>query len=78
MWLEVGHSLCERELTCAVSSVPAGSVRAEGIIRNLNTLDAFKTLDKSEVISNAARQVRFHFKPGIVLLAYMHADLGCD
>ncbi|KAH8671032.1 hypothetical protein BX600DRAFT_379440 [Xylariales sp. PMI_506] len=46
--------------------VPLGSARAEGIIRNLNTLDAFKTVDKSEVIQNAARQIWDAIKDGTI------------
>lgn len=40
-----------------VCSVPLNAVRAEGIIRNTNTLDAFKQVDKTEMIHQAARQV---------------------
>ncbi|KAI1850775.1 hypothetical protein JX266_004057, partial [Neoarthrinium moseri] len=46
--------------------VPLGSARAEGIIRNLNTLDAFKTVDKGEVIQNAARQIWDAIKDGTI------------
>lgn len=46
--------------------VPAGTVRAEGIIRNLNTLDAFKSVDKAEVIHNAARQIWDAIKDGTI------------
>lgn len=41
----------------AYCSVPLNAVRAEGIIRNTNTLEAFKQVDKTEMIHNAARQV---------------------
>lgn len=44
-------------LTRTIKSVPLNVVRAEGIIRNMNTLDAFKNVDKTEMIHNAARQV---------------------
>lgn len=31
--------------------------RAEGIIRNMNTMDAFKNADRAEMLQNAAKQV---------------------
>ncbi|KAI0156811.1 hypothetical protein GGR57DRAFT_71293 [Xylariaceae sp. FL1272] len=39
------------------TNVPANAVRAEGILRNTNTMDAFKQVDKVEVLNNAARQI---------------------
>ncbi|KAI0509445.1 hypothetical protein F5B22DRAFT_331070 [Xylaria bambusicola] len=39
------------------TTVPVNAVRAEGIIRNTNTLEAFKQADKSEILNNAARQI---------------------
>ncbi|KAI1331884.1 hypothetical protein F5Y16DRAFT_395173 [Xylariaceae sp. FL0255] len=39
------------------TSVPLNAVRAEGIIRNTNTLEAFKQVDKAEVLNNAASQI---------------------
>lgn len=38
-------------------SVGLNAVRAEGIIRNKNTMDAFKNADRAEMIQNAGRQV---------------------
>lgn len=39
------------------TSVPVNAVRAEGIIRNTNTLEAFRQVDKVETLNNAARQI---------------------
>jgi hypothetical protein len=39
-------------------SPPLGTIRAEGIIRNVNTLEDFKNMDKSAMIKTAGRQVR--------------------
>ncbi|KAI0134416.1 hypothetical protein BJ170DRAFT_699908 [Xylariales sp. AK1849] len=46
--------------------VPLSSVRAEGIIRNTNTLDAFKNVDRNEVIQNAAKQIWDAIKDGTI------------
>ncbi|OBT56430.1 E1-like protein-activating enzyme G [Pseudogymnoascus sp. 24MN13] len=39
------------------SSVPAGLVRAEGIIRNVNTIEEFKNADKNAIINTAGKQI---------------------
>ncbi|KAI1365757.1 hypothetical protein F5Y08DRAFT_303055 [Xylaria arbuscula] len=39
------------------TNVPINAVRAEGIIRNTNTLEAFRQADKAEILNNAARQI---------------------
>ncbi|KAI0005639.1 E1-like protein-activating [Xylariaceae sp. FL0662B] len=46
--------------------VPMNGIRAEGIIRNTNTLDAFKQVDKTEMIHNAARQIWDAIKDGTI------------
>ncbi|KAI5927001.1 hypothetical protein F4810DRAFT_706959 [Camillea tinctor] len=48
------------------TTVPLNAVRAEGMIRNTNTLEAFKQVDKSEVIHNAARQIWDAIKDGTI------------
>jgi len=40
--------------------VPVNAARAEGIIKNTNTMEAFRQADKVEILNNAARQVRFY------------------
>ncbi|OTB09108.1 hypothetical protein M426DRAFT_51072 [Hypoxylon sp. CI-4A] len=47
-------------------SVPLNAVRAEGTIRNTNTLEAFRQLDKTEVIHKAARQIWDAIKDGTI------------
>ena len=37
-----------------------GTIRAEGIIRNVNTLEDFKNMDKAAMIKTAGRQVLDH------------------
>ncbi|KAI0470688.1 E1-like protein-activating [Xylariaceae sp. FL0804] len=49
-----------------VCSVPLNAVRAEGVIRNTNTLEAFRQLDKTELIHNAARQIWDAIKDGTI------------
>ncbi|KAI1502805.1 hypothetical protein F5X99DRAFT_143452 [Biscogniauxia marginata] len=48
------------------TTVPLNAVRAEGMIRNTNTLEAFKQVDKTEVIQNAARQIWDAIKDGTI------------
>ncbi|KAH9900131.1 E1-like protein-activating [Xylariomycetidae sp. FL2044] len=48
------------------TSVPMNSVRAEGIIKNTNTLEAFRQVDKSEMITTAARQIWDAIKDGTI------------
>jgi hypothetical protein len=38
-------------------SVPSGYYRAEGVIRNVNTIEDYKALDKPAVLTTAARTV---------------------
>lgn len=38
-------------------SVPAGYCRAEGMIKNVNTIEEYRSLDKGAVLSKAARTV---------------------
>lgn len=42
-----------------INSVPAGHIRAEGKIRNLNTIEDFKNVDKAAMLQTAAKQVSF-------------------
>ncbi|TWU72425.1 Autophagy- protein 7 (Autophagy- E1-like activating enzyme atg7) [Metarhizium rileyi] len=38
-------------------NAPLGTARGEGIIKNVNTLEQFKTMDKTEMIKKAGRQI---------------------
>ncbi|PMB71651.1 Ubiquitin-like modifier-activating enzyme ATG7 [Beauveria bassiana] len=40
-------------------NAPLGTARAEGIIRNVNTLEDFKNMDKTAMLKTAGRQVRY-------------------
>lgn len=44
-------------LTIACSA-PLGTARAEGIIRNVNTLEDFRNMDKTAMLKTAGRQAR--------------------
>ncbi|KAF2967094.1 hypothetical protein GQX73_g6464 [Xylaria multiplex] len=48
------------------TSVPVNAVRAEGIIRNTNTMDAFRQADKVEILNNAARQIWDAIRDGTI------------
>lgn len=39
-------------------SVPLGAARGEGTIRNVNTLEAFRNMDKAAMLKRAANTVR--------------------
>ncbi|KAK8089678.1 hypothetical protein PG997_004639 [Apiospora hydei] len=47
-------------------SVGLNAVRAEGIIRNKNTMEAFKNADRAEMIQNAGRQIWEAIKDGTI------------
>ncbi|KAK8048967.1 autophagy ubiquitin-activating enzyme ApgG [Apiospora phragmitis] len=47
-------------------SVGLNAVRAEGIIRNKNTMDAFKSADRAEMIQNAGKQIWEAIKDGTI------------
>ncbi|KAK7431741.1 Autophagy protein 7 [Neonectria magnoliae] len=47
-------------------SPPLGTIRAEGIIRNVNTLEDFKNMDKAAMIKTAGRQVWDAIKDGSI------------
>ncbi|KAK8126422.1 uncharacterized protein PG998_002181 [Apiospora kogelbergensis] len=47
-------------------AVGLNAVRAEGIIRNKNTMDAFKNADRAEMIQNAGRQIWEAIKDGTI------------
>lgn len=38
-------------------SVPAGFCRAEGVIKNVNTAEEYKNLDRGAIISQSGRTV---------------------
>ena len=46
---------------CSCSSVPNNYYRAEGIIKNLNTVEEYKALDKAAFLNQAGRTVRAFF-----------------
>ncbi|KAK7754829.1 Autophagy protein 7 [Diatrype stigma] len=46
--------------------VPANAVRAEGIIKNTNTMEAFKQVDKNEMLQKAASQIWAAIKDGTI------------
>ncbi len=41
-------------------SVTAGHCRAEGMIKNVNTIEEYRSLDNGAILSQAARTVRSH------------------
>ena len=45
------------DLELMKSSAPLGTARAEGIIRNVNTLEDFRNMDKPAMLKTAGRQV---------------------
>lgn len=48
----------ERESTVADKhSVPLGAARGEGTIRNVNTMETFRTMDKVAILNRAANTV---------------------
>lgn len=58
-----------------IHSVPAGHIRAEGKIRNLNTVEDFKNVDKTAMLQLAAKQVSLiHLNLG---MQADQLDLGC-
>ncbi|KAI5858184.1 E1-like protein-activating [Durotheca rogersii] len=46
--------------------VPLNAVRAEGIIRNTNTMEAFQQVNRSEMLQNAGRQIWDAIKDGTI------------
>lgn len=54
--------------------------RAEGIIRNMNTMDAFKNADRAEMLQNAAKQVgsSLFLLPRIRTSILTREDMGGD
>ena len=69
--LECAYSFCCR--------VPLGHIRAEGKIKNVNTIEDFKNMDKQAMLQTAAKQV----SPVIVCSTRFdtiltEADMGCD
>ncbi|EMR64073.1 putative autophagy-related protein 7 protein [Eutypa lata UCREL1] len=65
---EPDNSVKMQILASALTSthVPVNAVRAEGIIKNTNTLDAFKQVDKNEMLQNAAQQIWAAIKDGTI------------
>ena len=56
-------------------SVPSGFYRAEGMIKNVNTIEEYKNIDKAAMLQQAGRTVRipFDFVPRL-----NRSALGCD
>ncbi|KAF4511799.1 hypothetical protein G6O67_001009 [Ophiocordyceps sinensis] len=58
--VEQPESSCKMQIlgnALTSQSSPLGTARAEGIIKNVNTLEGFKNLDKSVMLQTAGRQV---------------------
>ena len=60
--LDKGRVRCSEDgtylhLLTDLSSVPAGYCRAEGMIKNVNTIEEYRSLDKASILSRAARTV---------------------
>ncbi|XP_044717175.1 thiF family domain-containing protein [Hirsutella rhossiliensis] len=58
--MEQPESSCKMQIlgnALTSQSSPLGTARAEGIIKNVNTLEGFKNLDKSAMLQTAGRQV---------------------
>ncbi|CAG9943913.1 unnamed protein product [Clonostachys rosea f. rosea IK726] len=58
--LEDPDSSCKMQIlgnALTNQDVPLGAARAEGIIKNVNTLEGFKNTDKSAMIKQAGRQI---------------------
>ena len=47
-----------RSWLIAKCRVPAGSYRAEGMIKNVNTIEDYRALDKTAILNQAGRTVR--------------------
>jgi hypothetical protein len=45
-------------LTTFLLRVPSGAVRAEGIIKNVNTIEDFRSTDYAALLNTAGKQVR--------------------
>ena len=55
-------------------SVPLGMTRAHGTIKNVNTVEDFKNTNKSAMITNAGRQVRYHWPSNLkIILLYLQS-----
>lgn len=51
------------------------------MIKNVNTIEEYRSLDKGAILSQAARTVRHHPKPprsNVALPDYRYTDLGRD
>jgi ubiquitin-like modifier-activating enzyme ATG7 len=59
-----------------MTSVPVNHIRAEGKIKNVNTNEDFKNLDKAVVLQTAAKQVRHSIRVRFPKLTFI-GDLGC-
>lgn len=71
----------ESESACYIPlthvSVPAGFFRAEGTIKNVNTIEDYRALDKAALLNRAGRTVRGNSDPSDALLCLpSSADLG--
>jgi ubiquitin-like modifier-activating enzyme ATG7 len=45
-------------MTSSLNSVPPGYYRAEGTIKNFNTVEEYKNADKMQILQQAGRTVR--------------------
>ena len=43
---------------CRIVRVPAGYYRAEGTLKNVNTIESYRSLDKAAVLNQAGRTVK--------------------
>lgn len=59
---ESNYVLSEHRDTDSAASVPSNNIRAEGKIKNVNTIEDFKNMDKAAMLQTAAKQVCTHFR----------------
>ena len=61
----------------AVDSPPVGYYRAEGMIKNVNTIEEYRNMDKSQMIVQAGRTVRQTLLDSSRAILTNAPDLGC-
>lgn len=62
-----------------VDRAPAGFYRAEGMIKNVNTIEEYRNMDKSQMINQAGRTVRsVHYECTPEQSLTYDPDLGCN
>lgn len=65
-------------------SVPTGAYRAEGMIKNVNTLEEYRDMDKAAMLLQAGKTVSaYHFLRRHMIMAWLaddinKKDMGCD